>query len=79
MTHKICGNCRSSIEVGEQYITYGGLCWCSESCLAEYYMDPGSPTGWSDGLITSKKIEEIEAGIEHRTLVAEDVRPKSAR
>lgn len=74
MTHKTCGNCRESIEVGEQYITYGGLCWCSESCLADYYMAPDSPAGWSNRLITSQDIEEIETGIEHRTLTAEDVR-----
>lgn len=73
MTHKTCGNCRDSIEVGERYVAYGGMCWCSESCLADYYMDPDSPAGRNDGLITSQKIEKIEEGLEHRTLATKDV------
>lgn len=60
---KMCGNCKGDIEVGERYVEYGGLCWCDEDCLAEYYVE-------NEGrfLASRNDAEAVEQKLEHRVL-----------
>lgn len=54
-----CAHCKSKVESGERYITYGGLCWHSEVCLADYVME-------NDHRIdVEKKIREVEDGVKY--------------
>ena len=56
-----CVYCREKVESGEKYITYGGLVWHSEECLAEYVME-------NDHRIdVERKIEEVEEGVKYHT------------
>lgn len=34
-----CAYCKTKVESGAEYITYGGLVWHSEECLADYAME----------------------------------------
>lgn len=55
-----CAKCNDMIQEGDQYIVYGGVCWCDRDCLAGH-IAPRSHMFGDD-------LEAIEEGIEERVL-----------
>lgn len=57
---RACAKCNELIQIGDEYVAYGGLCWCGYECLAKHVA--------SDTNVGGKGLEEIDEKSEVRTL-----------
>lgn len=61
-----CSNCKGTIEPGDEYVVYGGLCWHSMKCLAEWVTGRSEDDGRID--LNDEYMEKVDREAEWRTL-----------
>ena len=58
-THGVCGNCKERFPLTDEHVSYGGLLWCSEHCLAEFVVEK------------DMDVTKVATGLEHRPVERE--------